>query len=652
MRVDDYNRRWMTGPNHGCDEVKSMFLSEKSSSFRSKRPLIWLLSTFLGVLAAPSFGQESSGSFWPPEVAARSAVLMNATTGELLFSKEPHLRLPPASTTKVLTAMLALERLDPHARLQASEQAASAAPSRIGLHAGETASAQDLLYGLLLKSGNDAAETLAEAAGGSIYGFADMMNAKAWQIGARDSHFMNPHGLPNEAHYSTAYDLALIFRHAMNYPMFADIVRTRSATLRVESNQGAYGDSRLIPVMNHNRLLASYEGTRGGKTGFTLKARRCFVGEVDRGGTRLIVAILNSPNSNTLWADARTLLDYGFAHYGLAPAPGQPDNEPRPILVERAPMPTPTSWRVATAQAPEEEDEVFEPVFTARRPAAPVTSNRSITTRRDPVALAELDRPTPIRPIAKANTLEEPVSAQPTPMAGSATIVQRTPAPVPRPEPLARSQAAFEAEAPEPMTAQRQPESARVTIVRRTPAPRPRLERAAPAELAFEEDAPKRVSSQPTVAGAPIVDRPAVRLINQPTKARFTMTDDRPAPSPGKAKGFIEWSKDTASNRTAIKSKPAEFVTAKSPIVVKPSALPAKKATEKASANKPVLVAVNPKLTAAKGLSDAKKPGKPEKVTAAAAAKPDKPVVGNKVIARLDSPPVAKPQPKTPKRGI
>jgi len=204
---------------------------------------------------------------------------------------------------------------------------------------GETASTQDLLYGLLLKSGNDAAETLAEAAGGSIYGFADLMNTKAWQIGARNSHFANPHGLPDEDHYSTAYDLALIFRHAMNYPMFADIVRTRSAALRIESGQGPYGDSRLVSVLNHNRLLASYEGARGGKTGFTIKARRCFVGEVDRGGIRLIVSILNSPNSGTLWQDARSLLDYGFAHYGLAPPPpAQPDIEPQPILVRHTPI--------------------------------------------------------------------------------------------------------------------------------------------------------------------------------------------------------------------------------------------------------------------------------------------------------------------------
>ena len=303
---------------------------------RLERLPFWLAGMALWMATGAVLAQEAGSIFVAPAIAARSAVLMNPATGEILFAKEPRLRLPPASTTKVLTALVALERLDLNARVSVSPQAASAPPSRIGLRAGEAALTQDLLYGLMLKSGNDAAETLAEAAGGSVPGFAELMNARAWQIGARDSHFMNPHGLPNDDHYSTAYDLALIFRQAMNHPLFAEIVRTRSAALRIESGRGLYGDWRMVPVVSHNRLLASYEGARGGKTGFTLKARRCFVGEVDRGGVRLIVAILNSPDSGTLWQDARTLLDYGFARYGLAsPPPVKP--EPTPVMVQRAP---------------------------------------------------------------------------------------------------------------------------------------------------------------------------------------------------------------------------------------------------------------------------------------------------------------------------
>lgn len=307
----------------------------------------WLAGMTLWMATGPVLAQEAV--FSAPAIAARSAVLMNPATGEILFAKEPRLRLPPASTTKVLTALVALERLNLNARVSVSPQAASAPPSRIGLRAGEAVLTQDLLYGLMLKSGNDAAETLAEAAGGSVAGFSELMNVKAWQIGARDSHFMNPHGLPNDRHYSTAYDLALIFRQAMAHPLFAEIVRTRSAALRIESGQGLYSDWRMVPVVSHNRLLASYEGARGGKTGFTFKARRCFVGEVDRGGVRLIVAILSSPNSSTLWQDAHTLLDYGFARYGLAPPPPVRP-EPTPIMVWRAPA-TPMAAPVAAVRS-------------------------------------------------------------------------------------------------------------------------------------------------------------------------------------------------------------------------------------------------------------------------------------------------------------
>ena len=374
-----------------------MFLKLFFNAFRNGGLYPGILILMLGAMTGPALGQDGWGMSSQPEVAALSAVLMNPASGEVLFAKEPHLRLPPASTTKVLTALVTLERLDLNARVLVSPQAASAPPSRIGLRAGEAALTQDLLYGLMLKSGNDAAETLAEAAGGSIYGFAELMNAKAWQIGARDSHFMNPHGLPNDDHYTTAYDLALIFRQAMNHPMFADIVRTRNAALRIETGQGLYGDWRMVPVVNHNRLLGSYEGTLGGKTGFTLKARRCFVGEVDRGGVRLIVAILNSPTSSALWNDARKLLDYGFTHYGLAAPPPAPP-EPLPILVRREPVTTP------------DEEESDGPMATRPAPATRVAMIR-------PAAREEIKAPAPDR-------LREPRAARAAPPAKPAVIAR------------------------------------------------------------------------------------------------------------------------------------------------------------------------------------------------------------------------------------
>jgi serine-type D-Ala-D-Ala carboxypeptidase (penicillin-binding protein 5/6) len=267
-----------------------------------------------------------------------------------------------------------LERLHPYSRVRVSPRAAGAVPSRIGLRAGEVVSTQDLLYGVLLRSGNDAAETLAEAAGGSIAGFSRMMNDKAWQIGARNSHFANPHGLPDDTHYSTAYDLALIFRHAMRYPMFADIVRTRDAALRIESGRDPSGDWRMVPVRSTNRLLGSYEGARGGKTGFTFKARRCFVGEVERGGIRLIVVVLNSPNSDTLWRDTQNLLDYGFSRHGLAPPPARVATPKVAHAPAARPVTTVKQKPVARPVATVKQKPVVRKTAATRSAAAPARS--------------------------------------------------------------------------------------------------------------------------------------------------------------------------------------------------------------------------------------------------------------------------------------
>ncbi len=247
-----------------------------------------------------------------PKISARAALVMNAQTGEILYARQAYQRLPPASTTKVLTTLIALEKLDLNAKVAVSPSAAGVEPSRIGLRSGEALYVQDLLYGLMLKSGNDAAEVAAEAMAGSIPGFAAMMNAKAWELRAHNSHFANPHGLPNKDHYSTVYDLALIFRHAMTNPIFAEIVRTRHAALRIEAGPDNW---RMVPVRNSNRLLHTFKGALGGKTGYTRKAKRCFVGAVSRNGTPLIVVVLGSTHR---WQDVTRLFEYGFSRIDSA----------------------------------------------------------------------------------------------------------------------------------------------------------------------------------------------------------------------------------------------------------------------------------------------------------------------------------------------
>lgn len=271
----------------------------------------------------------------PPEISAWGAVVMDADTGEVLFAHNPHQRYSPASTTKALTALLLLENLDLNNRVGVSTNATRVVPSKLGLQPGEQIYVQDLLYGLMLKSGNDAAIVAAEAVAGSVPRFASMMNQRARELGALNSSFRNPHGLTQNGHESTAFDLAQIFRHALDDAVFAEVVQTRNAALRVEWGLGE-DDWRWVRVHNSNRLLENYDGARGGKTGYTRRARLCFVGAAQRGRSRLVVTVLGSRSSAQRWRDVQRLLEYGFTLQGqprLRPAnAGHWVPEPIPVV--------------------------------------------------------------------------------------------------------------------------------------------------------------------------------------------------------------------------------------------------------------------------------------------------------------------------------
>ena len=251
-------------------------------------------------------------SAWPnfPEkrLTARAAFLMNATTGQVLYQRKPNLRLPPASATKVATAIVALENGKLQDRLRVSKGVAQVPSLRIGLRPGQSMSVQDLLYSALLYSANDASVVLAEGIAGSVTDFAQMMTSKAQQLGAKNTHFTNPHGLTASGHYSSAKDMALIFNYAMKNPDFRTIVHTKRKTVRLftaSKNKRV----RRIPLRNKNRLLWNFRGAIGGKTGYTRAAKRCFVGAVARNGSTLVVSVLGS---RALWADTKRLLNYGF----------------------------------------------------------------------------------------------------------------------------------------------------------------------------------------------------------------------------------------------------------------------------------------------------------------------------------------------------
>jgi serine-type D-Ala-D-Ala carboxypeptidase (penicillin-binding protein 5/6) len=247
------------------------------------------------------------------DLSARALLLMDAKTGKILYQKDADVRLPPASTTKVLTAILTLESQKRFNDLLTVSKAATRVPaSKLYLKPGQTVSIEDLLYGVLLASANDASVVLAEGIGGSVERFADSMTKKAHDLGATNTHFSNPHGLTAVDHYSTARDLALIFRYAMKNPTFRQIVHTKMSSVRSVSAGKKSARARLISVRNHNRLLWNYDGAIGGKTGYTFAAQKCFVGAVERNGVTLIVSLLGSRD---LWGDTKRLLEYGFDNY-------------------------------------------------------------------------------------------------------------------------------------------------------------------------------------------------------------------------------------------------------------------------------------------------------------------------------------------------
>jgi D-alanyl-D-alanine carboxypeptidase len=190
-----------------------------------------------------------------------------------------------------------------------------------------------LLYGLLLSSANDASVVLAEGIGGSVDHFAEMMTKKANEIGATNSHFTNPHGLTAPDHYSTARDLALLFRYAMKNATFREVVQTKISSVSSNTLVRKRTIARRISVRNHNRLLWSFDGALGGKTGYTLAAQKCFVGAVQRDGVTLIVSILGSRDQ---WGDTRKLLEYGFDNYQTLKAGTQPG--PKDAAGEQATM--------------------------------------------------------------------------------------------------------------------------------------------------------------------------------------------------------------------------------------------------------------------------------------------------------------------------
>ncbi|WP_237266963.1 D-alanyl-D-alanine carboxypeptidase family protein [Thermoclostridium stercorarium] len=236
-------------------------------------------------------------------INARSAIVMDFESGRVLFEKNAYQKRPMASTTKVMTAIVAIENGNLDDMVTVSKNAASIHGSLMHLKAGETLTLRELLYGLLLCSGNDAAIAIAEHVGGSMENFIKMMNEKAKEIGAFDTNFTTPHGLDEVGHYSTAYDLALITRYALRIPLFNEIVKTTSIQIG-----GRY-------LQNTNEMLTSYPGADGVKTGYTGKAGRCLITSATRDGRRFISVVLYCDSRAQRALSSKKILDYAFSLY-------------------------------------------------------------------------------------------------------------------------------------------------------------------------------------------------------------------------------------------------------------------------------------------------------------------------------------------------
>ncbi|OXM88110.1 D-alanyl-D-alanine carboxypeptidase family protein [Paenibacillus rigui] len=273
-----------------------------------KRIVLFMLALILSssLLSGPYTVQAAPSV----SIHAEAAALIDVSSGRILYSTQGDKSMRIASLTKIMTAIVAIEHGKLSDQVTVSRNAAGKEGSSIYLKLGEEMSLQHLLYGMMLRSGNDAATAIAEHVGGSVEGFAYMMNEKARLIGMDRSSFKNPSGLDEEGHYSTANDMAKLTAYALRNPVFRDIVKTK---VKKAPNPNESWDYTWL---NKNKMLNLYDGADGVKTGYTKVAKRCLVSSATRNGQQLAVVTLNDPDD---WSDHSRLLDYGFKNFPLLP---------------------------------------------------------------------------------------------------------------------------------------------------------------------------------------------------------------------------------------------------------------------------------------------------------------------------------------------
>ncbi len=281
--------------------------------------VIFLFSAPLTVFAENPTPVPASEWPEPPEIESAAAVVMEASTGSLLYNKAAYEAHYPASTTKLMTSLLAIEQCPLSDIVTCSKESVNSIgwdSSRIGLVAGESIDMENALYAILLASANEVSYAVAEHIGGTVDFFVSMMNERAKDLGCVNTHFVNPHGLDNEEHYSCPYDLALIARQAMEYTTFRRVSGSYNHKIPETNKNEARWISNTHPFIKKSIV---YDGVFAGKTGSTSKAGSCLVTCAERNGMTIICVIMKAPDSATVQADTKKLLDYAFTNFTLAP---------------------------------------------------------------------------------------------------------------------------------------------------------------------------------------------------------------------------------------------------------------------------------------------------------------------------------------------
>ena len=378
--------------------------------------------SFRYLLLAAAFVTVHSAQVWAaPNVQAESAILINARTGGVIYEKNADTRRSPASLTKVMTCILGLEEKGLDSIFNISMAAAATEYSDLGMKGGEKMRSGELMRGMMMESDNGAAVVVAQNVSGNILKFADRMNAKAKELGCRKTHFSNPHGLTAKWHYTTARDMAKIAAYAMKNPDFRNIVSSKSSVIHWASPSG-----KTYKADNTNRLLSFYTGANGIKTGWTSAAKGCLAASAKRNDIELIAIVLKSPDGDSRFADARSMLDYGFSVGGVGKIVVEKAGKPASQRVPSVKRPGASAPSITNKPAAKSQPVTAMPAVTNQPPAAakqpasviaPAAMNKpagtAATTGTDTGAASAKPAVVSGKPVARGSGVRMPVVRKP-----------------------------------------------------------------------------------------------------------------------------------------------------------------------------------------------------------------------------------------------